>query len=307
MPLRHIDCWMRCGENFMARVKVLLLVACSLTLAALVAWQSSATATIPTAPARLQLKPLARAGNTDVVAAAPSKGAAAAAPAKEISSTMTTKAPRRVTRRDPPPTVAVERRENAVPPAAVPDVSVPPARPMTYDQRLADATTAARQDSDRALLDLQRLASDEPARPEAYEAMAGISLRKRDYGQARDLLGSALAHGGRATFALIHDHVRGNFDKGDPKATCVGELIILADQVRFESYTDGDRFSASWAEVREAGSNRFFGSGIGGFHVAITTGGKYKNFNLAPESKDKAEGKLILDLLNTYTRSDRTR
>jgi hypothetical protein len=42
--------------------------------------------------------------------------------------------------------------------------------------------------------------------------------------------------------------------------------------------------------------------------VTITAAGKHKNFNLAPESKDKAEGKLILDLLSSYTRrSDRTK
>ena len=88
----------------------------------------------------------------------------------------------------------------------------------------------------------------------------------------------------------------------------MGELTIHADEVRFESTANGDRFSATWSEVRDAGSNRFFGSGRGAFHVSINAGGKYKNFNLAPESKDKAEGKLILELLTAYTRrSDRTK
>ena len=44
------------------------------------------------------------------------------------------------------------------------------------------------------------------------------------------------------------------------------------------------------------------GSGIGGFHVAINVEGKYKNFNLAPQSRDKAEGRLILELLEASTR-----
>ena len=42
--------------------------------------------------------------------------------------------------------------------------------------------------------------------------------------------------------------------------------------------------------------------------MTTAAGGKYQNFNLAPESKDKAEGKLVLDLLTAYTRkTDRTR
>ena len=290
-------------------MKLLLLVVGCTAVTAIAYWQNSSDATIFMPPAAVQLKPaaaVAPATSNDVAAAAPSKDEAAPAPAKDTAGAVTRKAPTRVERRDPPAVVTVELRENAVPPST-PDVKAP-ARLMTYEQRVANAASAAGEDSDRALLELQHIAADEPARPEAYEAMAGISLRKKDYGQARDLIGSALAHGGKATFMLIHDHSRGNFEAEDPKATCIGELRILADGVRFEAINDGDRFSASWADVREAASNKFFGSGIGGFHVTTTAGGKYKNFNLAPESKDKSEGKLILDLLNDYARrSDRTK
>jgi hypothetical protein len=110
------------------------------------------------------------------------------------------------------------------------------------------------------------------------------------------------------TFMIIHDHSRGNFESDDPKATCVGELTILENELRFEPREGGDRFAANWADVKDVGGNRFFGSGKGGFHIAVKIGGKYKNFNLAPESKEKAEAKLILDLLNSYTRpGDRTK
>ena len=110
------------------------------------------------------------------------------------------------------------------------------------------------------------------------------------------------------TFMIIHDHSRGNFESDDPKATCVGELTILENELRFEPREGGDRFAANWADVKDVGGNRFFGSDKGGFHIAVRIGGKYKNFNLAPESKEKAEAKLILDLLNSYTRrSDRTK
>jgi hypothetical protein len=42
----------------------------------------------------------------------------------------------------------------------------------------------------------------------------------------------------------------------------VGELTILADEVRFEARDDGERFSANWPDVRDAGSNKFFGSAL---------------------------------------------
>jgi hypothetical protein len=285
--------------------KLLLLAAGCLAVTAIAYWQSSSEATSAAPPAVAQLKPaVAPANRYDVAPMAPSPREVAPAPAKKAARVVTR--PARVERRDPPAVVTVERRDNALPPST-PEAKAP-APAMTYEQRVANAASAAGEDSDRALLELQRVATVEPGRPEAYEAMAGISLRKRDYAQARDHIGSALARGGKATFMLIHDHSRGNFDAGDTKSTCVGELRILADGVRFEAVNDGDRFSANWADLKEAGANKFFGSGIGGFHVTTTAAGKYKNFNLAPESKDKAEGKLILDLLNDYTRrSDRTK
>ena len=292
----------------MGRTTWLLLVSV-LGLAALVAWNSSYDATIHTPPAVEPMAPAAPVTSTDAPPVAPSKDDAAIAVATDPAPAVVKKAPARVNRREQPAAVNVtaQHREDTLPPSE-PAVKAPPARVLTYDQRVAAAATSASEDADSALLELKNLAKDEPGRPEAYEAMASISLRRRDYGQARELIDSAFAHGGKATFRLIHDHSRGNFDASDPKSMCVGELTIHADEVRFESPGSGDRFSATWSEVRDAGSNKFFGSGVGGFHLSTNTGGKYKNFNLAPESKDKAEGKLILELLTAYTRrSDRTK
>lgn len=289
--------------------QLLLLVTSVLALAAIVVWQSSSTVK-PAPPAAVQLQPVTiPAPGNEVAAAAPLKVEAvpAPAPAGDTASPVTRKSPARVVRRDPPAAVTAERRENAAPPSA-PAVNKSPARATNYEQRVNSATAVAVDDSDRALVELQGLATAEPNRPEAYEAMAGINLRKKDYAQARERIEAALAKGGKATFTAIHDHSRGNFDSDDPKSTCVGELIILADEVRFEPRDGDDRFSANWANVRDAGSNKFFGSGRGGFHVTVNDGGKYKNFNLAPGSKDKDEGKLILDLLKSYSkRSDRTK
>ena len=281
--------------------KLPLVAAGCLAVTAIAYWQSSSNATPPVPPATVQLKPAVEATGNAATAAAPSKDEAAPAPVKVTATAVTTKTPTRAVRRDPPAAATVARAENAVPPVSA-DVKVPTARLMTYEQRVADAATVAGQDAERGFLELQRLAAAQPTRPEAYEAMAGISLRKRDYVQAREQIASALAHGGKAAFTIVHDHSRGNFEAGDTKATCVGALTIDADEVRFDAREEGDRFSANWADVRNTGSNKFFGSGIGGFHVSINAGGKYKNFNLAPESKDKAEGRLILELLADQTR-----
>lgn len=282
----------------MARKKVtttrrsnwLLVVAGCLALTAIAIsyWQNT-SGTTPSSPAPMQLKiATAPAASNDLAPAAPSKDVAAAVPVKDTANAPTTSAPvakapatkapaaktePRVIQRDPPAAAATtaERRESAAPPSA-PKANKP-------------ASTA-----------------------EAYEAKARVSLQNKDYDQAREHLEAALDHGGKATFMIIHDHSRGNFESDDPKATCVGELMIFSNGVSFEPREDADRFSANWSDVKDAGGNKFFGSGKGGFHVSINTGGKYKNFNLAPESKEKAEGKLVLDLLKFYTRkTDRTK
>jgi hypothetical protein len=249
----------------------LLVVACCLAVTAIaISYWQYADATSPASPAPRELKlAAAPAPRHDVAPPARSKRVSAPTTKATATHAPTPETPPRVVRRDRPAETTVERRENALPPSA-------------------------------------SKTNKSPA--EVYEAMARVSLQKRDYAQAREQMETALANGGKATFMLIHDHNRGNFDAGDTKATCLGELRILADGVRFEAINDVDGFSANWADVREAGSNKFFGSGLGGFHVTITAGGKHKNFNLAPESKEKAEAKLILDLLDSYTRrSDRTR
>jgi hypothetical protein len=164
-----------------------------------------------------------------------------------------------------------------------------------YERRVADAASIGAGEPNRAIFRLEHIAAAEPGRPEAYETLAAIYLRQGDFYQAYEMFDSAIRNGGKATFSMMHDHTRGNFDAGEG-ATCVGELTLQPAELTFES-ADGHRFATSWAELREAGANRFFGSSIGGFHVKITADGKSRNFNLAPRSRDKREANIILDLL----------
>jgi hypothetical protein len=274
-------------------------------VAALAFWQRSSDQAVATdPPAMTSMAPAAQAQAEPVAPLPPVTEAAPVVPATAPASVAARKpASGRVTRRVPPAAVTVERKDPVVPSA--PDVDTMPAPRPTYEQRVADAASLAAEDSDRALLALQLLTADQPSRPEAYAAQAAIRLRQRDYRQAGELLETALLYGGKATFSLIHDHDRGNFDAKNP---CIGELSIDAGEVKFEAPGEKDRFTASWTDVRDVGANKFFGSGVGGFHVVVTDQGKRRNFNLAPASRDKAEAKLILDLLSANARrADRGR
>jgi hypothetical protein len=213
---------------------------------------------------------------------AASKPKAAAPEPPRIVRTKSTAAPRVAS-------VSEVRAPNTTPRVA-PSVS-----PLDYERRVAEAASIGAAEPSRATFRLEHLAAAKPDRPEAYETLAAIYLRQGDFYQAYEMFDAAIRNGGKATFTILHDHSRGNFDAG-PNATCAGELTIQPTELAFEG-EDGHRFAANWAEVIEAGANRFFGSKVGGFHLKLTADGKSRNFNLAPRSKDKREANIILDLL----------
>lgn len=292
----------------MDRTKLALLALC-LGLAGIVVWQQSADRAMAVPPKPLQLieRPPAPARNP--AATAPSKPSAAPARPDVKAASDSVKpnpvtrrpAPRRQVENNAPPVTAAARAHEVAPPPA-PPVAPPPKAAANYDRTLAEAASLGADDV-RAVRKLEQLIADEPARPEAYESLAVIRLSQGDYYQAGELLESAMRNGGKASFTIVHDHSKGNFEK-DPKASCVGELILSPGEIRFAGAGAGEshHFEATWTEVLDAGSNRFFGSGMGGFHVAINPDGKYKNFNLAPKSKDKSEAKLIVEMLNANAR-----
>jgi hypothetical protein len=246
-------------------------------------WQMSTSKRLPSSRPPLQLALAAAPAVRNAPSDAPLKDEAAVKPVKKVA---------------PPST------KPAAPKAAPKAASSEPAPRVIVRREPAPAGAAVT--PDRAAATTPRASKASAA---AYETMALKSLEKRDYVVARDEMEMALARGGKARFTIIHDHSRGNFELDDPNATCIGELIIFDDELRFEPRDGSDRFSARWADVKDVGVNRFFGSGKGGFHVSVNNGGKYKNFNLAPASQEKAEARLILDLLESYTRkaADRTR
>jgi len=259
----------------MDKTKVLLLVAC-LALAGVVVWQQSSDVALVAPPQPLQLIQPASAAVNNAVAPVASPAPAAADPAVAPAAKPENAAPKKTApRREAGPTATATKA--SVVPAEAPSpasVHVAPAAPAT-------ASTST----------------------EAVEAQAAARVQERNYREAGELFETAVRTGGKATFTVVHDHSKGNFEK-DPKASCVGELVFTSTDVRFDGVGAGDshHFEATWAEVIEAGSNKFFGSGIGGFHVAMNPDGKYKNINLAPKSKDKAEAKMIIDLLNASAR-----
>jgi hypothetical protein len=305
------------GES-MKKLHVLLLAGIPLVVA-VVAWRMSSeeAAVAVAAPRPLQLNvpkasPPARSVAARPVAARPAaarpaaaspapasatrKNAAAATAAKKTPNGETPDdyvyVPAQKSRRTAPSVAAIAPRTTGA--SSSGSARVAPAAP--YERSVAEAVALGGEDSDRAARRLEQLTADAPDRPQAYEALAAIRLRQGDYYQAQELFDSALRHGGKATFSIMHDHTRGNFES-EPDATCAGDLILTPTEVRFEG-VDGHRIAASWTEVLETGANKFFGSGIGGFHVKVAVAkGKTKNFNLAPRSRDKREANLILELL----------
>ena len=250
----------------MDKTKLALAVAC-LTLAGIVAWQQLSFQQAVAPPAPLQLRPPAAPSVSAAAAPEPANSAPAVVSAKPESAP----AKKPAARREPvkpaaPPVATTASRGTAVSPLAAP------------------------------------AAADKPA-PADEEAQAAVRLKQGEYREAGELFESAVRNGGKATFVLIHDHSKGNFEK-DPKASCVGELVMSSTDIRFDGAGVGEshHFEASWADVLDAGANKFFGSGIGGFHVTLNEDGKYKNLNFAPKSKDKAEAKMIIDLLNASGR-----
>lgn len=278
------------GKKSTDKTKLLLLAAC-LALAGVVLWQQSSELARVASPKPLQLsRPAPAPSSAPTASAAPpvvagTSEAPAAAPAATPKSGEATKpAPRREVRNATPPPAS---RSNAAArnTATGSPAPVTASKPAPSTARPAEAATSGTEETDRAI------------------QMA----RQGESKQARELLEAALRSGGTASFMLIHDHSKGNFEK-DPKASCVGALTVSANEIKFDGVGAGDshHFAASWTEFLEAGSNRFFGSGMGGFHVTIKPEGKYQNINLAPKSKEKADAKLIVDLLNASAKQQRT-
>ncbi len=308
---RHIACSLDWPVNNMDRTKFAL-ISGSLVFAVVATWRFSAEGTAPAPQRPLQLiVPLsARAA----APAAPPETSASAAPAAAATAAAVVNAkpalpePRQVVRVASPAASTIAAVSEVVRPRATPRVTptvTAAASALDYTRSVADAASIGVEEPARATYRLERIAAADPTRPEAYETLAALHLRQGDFYQAYEGFESAIRNGGKATFSIMHDHTRGNFDTG-ARATCVGALTIEGTELAFEG-ADGHRFSASWADVREVGANRFFGSGIGGFHVRVAADGKSGNFNLAPRSRDKREANIILDLLIEHAQRQEAR
>jgi len=170
---------------------------------------------------------------------------------------------------------------------------------LPYQRRLQIARSEITAGRTNQALDLLReLASEEPARPEAYELMGQIYYERGDFPHARQMMRRAIQNGGQVKFSVTHDHMGVvDLEKRQWKVYCTGDLIITSSSVQFESSDSGDSFAASRADIREAKVNIMVGSQIGAFHIKIKTRGGERNFNFAPRTKSRNESQMILSLL----------
>ncbi|MEO0249637.1 MAG: PEGA domain-containing protein [candidate division WOR-3 bacterium] len=180
-------------------------------------------------------------------------------------------------------------------------------RRLPYERRWQIArnhTNAGRRD--RALNLLSELAAEEPNRPEAYELMGQIHYLQNDFSQAHQILGRAIERGGQAEFPVTHDHL-GGLDPVDRQNRewrdyCNGTLIITNGTLQFRGGQPGEEFTVGRTEIREANMNQWVGVEMAAFNIKIRTGGRVRNFNFAPRTKQSAESQMILALISTYVR-----
>jgi hypothetical protein len=183
----------------------------------------------------------------------------------------------------PPDPVPPNPTPNPVPPNPTPN-PVPPGPHVggDYDSIMKQALELDKRKAYPQEMQLLAQAIQmNPNRWEAYDLAAQVYMY--DYNQFAQGVQSfelSMAHGGNATFHVMHDHGSGNF-----VTHCEGWLYVSRKGVEYKSWNSTDGFRASRAEIQEAKANRTFGrvsvqnAGLErhAFHIKLNSG---RNFNL---------------------------
>jgi hypothetical protein len=203
-------------------------------------------------------------------------------------------------------TAAYTTRAKPAPARPAPPVAEKPKAP-DYDD-LTDEATAAYESKNaaRAAQLLQQAIQMDPAQPRAYQLLGFTDLYLRgDIASAERNMRLAVERGGSAAFRVFHDHANGSF-----RDTCAGTLFVTGTNVTFKADDGKDTFETLDTEIKEIKVNKLVGSAfgvliggagdIGAFHIKVKRAGGDKNYNFAPLTKQKAESKLIITLVQGY-------
>jgi hypothetical protein len=120
----------------------------------------------------------------------------------------------------------------------------------------------------------------DPNRFEAYDLKAQIYLYNfKQWPEAKDNFEKSLAHGGNATFHVMHDHGGGIFS-----AKCNGWLYVTRDGLEYKASDQSQhKFKVRRSEITDIGSSKPFGSSPDhhAFHMRINK----VLWNLAPQGE----------------------
>jgi tetratricopeptide (TPR) repeat protein len=138
----------------------------------------------------------------------------------------------------------------------------------------------------------------DPNRFEAYDLKAQIYLYNfQQWPEAKDNFEKSLAHGGNATFHVMHDHGAGNFT-----AKCSGWLYVTRNGVEYKA-SDGSqhKFNVKRGEITDVGNSKPFGSAGKGptfDHHAFRMRINKVLWNLAPQGQFGDEQRsMILEIM----------
>jgi serine/threonine protein kinase len=133
----------------------------------------------------------------------------------------------------------------------------------------------------------------DPNRFEAYDLKAQVYLYNfKQWPEAKDNFEKSLAHGGNATFHVVHDHSGGIFS-----VKCSGWLYVTRDGVEYKASDQSQhKFKVRRGEITDVGSSKPFGSSPDhhAFHMRINK----VLWNLAPQGEFGDEQRsMILGLI----------
>jgi hypothetical protein len=166
-----------------------------------------------------------------------------------------------------------------------------------YDDYMDKVSSSwSSQDWNSVIRYAQQAAQLDPSRPQAYQYLGTALLYTRqDYAGAQQAMRAAIERGGSAAFHVYHDHT-GNFSE-----YCEGTLFVSKTGVSFKANDGRDTFETEDSNIKEAKTNGFVGSNIGAFHIKpVQQINGRANFNFAPNTRNKAESQLIINLIGAY-------
>jgi len=119
-----------------------------------------------------------------------------------------------------------------------------------------------------------------------------------DAAKAQQLMETAIAAGGRASFLMQHAHEKVTAISMEANDYCPGRLSIYSDRMAFVSRTTPEHsFTVRRGELKEIKRNKWFGSAENVYH--IRTADK-RTYNLRPRTWSEEETKLVLFMIDKY-------